>query len=117
MLRQEVKEELFKLLQEIKEKQVIVEGKRDRLALCLLGFRNIVELNEGIYETTEKLNEKTVIILTDYDNEGREIAKKFNLILPPLGYKVEKNTRSKIGFLFTQLKIRKIEELRGVINE
>jgi 5S rRNA maturation endonuclease (ribonuclease M5) len=117
MLRQEVKEELFKILYEIKEKQVIVEGKRDKLALCLLGFKNIIELNTGIYETTAKLKEKTVIILTDYDDEGKEIAKKFNLILPPLGYKVDRNTRRKLGFLFTQLKIRKIEELRGVINE
>lgn len=116
MLRQEVKEELFTLLNRIREKQVIVEGKRDKLALCLLGFKNIIELNAGIYETTEKLKEKTVIILTDYDDAGNEIAKKFNLILPPLGFRVDGQTRKKIGCLFSQLRIQKIEELRGVIN-
>ncbi|MBN2203336.1 MAG: toprim domain-containing protein [Candidatus Aenigmarchaeota archaeon] len=116
MLIQEVKEELFKALEITKGKQVIVEGKRDKLALCLLGFKNIIELNTGIYEIVEKLNGKNVVILTDYDKEGIEIAKKLNKILPPLGYKVDTKTRKKIGFLFAELKIRKIEELRGVIN-
>ena len=116
MLRQEVKEELLKLLRENNQKQAIVEGKRDKIALYSLGFTKIIEINHGIYETTERLEEKTVIILTDFDHEGREIAKKFNKILPPLGYKVDKQTRIKVGLLFTELKISKIEELRGVLN-
>ena len=116
MHRQEVIEELTKLLHENNQKQAIVEGKRDRIALCSFGFTKIIEINKGIYETTERLKEKTVLILTDFDREGREIAKKFNEILPPLGYKVDKQTRRKIGLMFTKLKIRKIEELRGVLK-
>ena len=116
MNTQEIEEELLKLLNENKEKQVIVEGKRDKKVLCLLGFKKILTLNKGIYETTEKLKEKQVLILTDYDPEGKKIAKELNRILQPLGYKVDRETRRKIGFMFTRLKIRKIEELRGVLK-
>ncbi len=116
MNTQEVEEELLKLLKENKEKQVIVEGKRDKNVLCLLGFKKILTINKGIYETTEKLKEKEVLILTDYDPEGRKIAKKLNSILQPQRYKVDRETRRKIGFMFTRLKIRKIEELRSVFK-
>jgi len=116
MLNREVEEELIKLLRDNNEKQVIVEGKRDREVLCSLGFKKIFTLEKGIYETTEKIKENVVLILTDFDPEGRQIAKKLNLILQPLGYKIEKETRRKVGLMFTELRIRKIEELRGVLN-
>ena len=108
-------EELIDLLKENKEKQVIVEGKRDKEALCLLGFKKTITLEKGIYETSEKVNEKEVLILTDFDSEGRKIAKKLNIILQHLGYKIDISTRRKIGLMFTKLKIRKIEELRSVL--
>ncbi len=117
MTNQEIEEELLKLLKENKEKQVIVEGKKDKKVLCLLGFKKIITLNKGIYETTEKLKENEVLILTDYDSEGKKIASELNRILQHLGYKIDRETRRKVGFMFTRLKIRKIEELRGVFNE
>ncbi len=116
MLKQEIEEKLFKTLDEVKERQVIVEGKRDREALCLFGFTKIITINRGLYETAEDIKGKEVIILTDFDAEGKEIAKKLNLFLQSLGFKVDRETRRKIGFLFTKMKIRKIEELRGVIK-
>ena len=115
MFRQEIKEELFNLLVQLKHKQVMVEGKRDAGALCSLGFTNIVEIH-GIYETSERLKDKEVIILSDFDSEGREIAKKLNLVLQSLGYEIDRESRRKIDCLFSQLHIRKIEELRGVFN-
>jgi 5S rRNA maturation endonuclease (ribonuclease M5) len=108
-------EELLEILDNNKDKQTIVEGKRDKKVLCLLNFTNIITIEKGIYETTEKLEEKEVLILTDFDSEGRQIAKKFNLLLQHLGYKADKETRRKIGFMFVKLKIKKIEELRGVL--
>ena len=116
MNNQEVEEELLKILKENKEKQVIVEGKRDKRVLCLLGFKKIITLNKGIYETTEELKEKEILILTDFDPEGKKIASELNRILQSLSYKVDRETRRKIGFMFTRLKIRKIEELRGVFH-
>jgi len=114
MLYREV-EELLNILENVKDKQVIVEGKRDKKVLCSLNFTDIITIEKGIYETTESLKEKEVLILTDYDSEGKQIAKKLNNFLQHLGYKVDKETRRKIGFLFTKLKIKKIEELRGVL--
>lgn len=117
MLNQEVEEELLKILKENKEKYVIVEGKRDKNILCLLGFKKILTLNKGLYEITEKLKEREVLILTDFDPEGRLIARKLNSFLQSQGNKVDRETRRKIGFMFTKLRIRKIEELRGVFHE
>jgi len=114
MINREV-EELLNILEKNKSKQTIVEGKRDKKVLCLLNFTNIITIEKGIYETVESLKEKEVLILTDFDSEGKQIAKKFNNFLQNLGYKADKETRRKIGFLFAKLKIKKIEELRGVL--
>ena len=108
-------EELLKILEENKDKQVIVEGKRDKKALCSLNFTNVVTINKGLYETVEGLKEKEVLLLTDFDSEGKRIAKKLNTLLQRLCYKVDRNTRRKISFLFAGLRIKRIEELRGVI--
>lgn len=117
MFNQEIEERLFGILEDIKDKQVIVEGKRDKRALRLFGFTKIITINHGLYETVEDIKGKEVIVLTDFDAEGKEIAKKLNVFLQSLGYKVDRETRRKIGFLFTGMRIRKIEELRGVKNE
>jgi 5S rRNA maturation endonuclease (ribonuclease M5) len=108
-------EELLNLLEKNKDKQVIVEGKKDKKVLCSLNFTNVITIEKGLYETTEKLSGKEVLILTDFDSEGKHIAKKLNALLQHLCYKVDRNTRRKISFLFAGLRIKKIEELRGVI--
>ena len=117
MHNQETEEELLGILQRIKEKQVIVEGKRDKKVLCLLGFEDVITIEKGIYETAEALKKKETVVLTDFDPEGREIAKKLNLVLQYLGYKIDRETRRKVGLMFHRMNIRKIEELRGVFNE
>ena len=116
MLKQEIEEKLFKVLDGIKDNRVIVEGKRDKKALCLLGFTKVITINRGLYETAEDFRGKEVIILTDFDPEGKAIAKKLNLFLQSLGVRVDRETRRKIGLLFTRMKIKKIEELRGVLK-
>jgi len=114
MLNQDV-EELLKILERNKDKQTIIEGKRDKKVLCSLNFTNIITIEKGLYETAEKLQEKEVLLLTDFDSEGKQIAKKLNIFLQHLGYKADKETRRKIGLLFAKLRIKKIEELRGVL--
>jgi 5S rRNA maturation endonuclease (ribonuclease M5) len=114
MLLREV-EELLEILDKNKDRQTIVEGKRDKKILCSLNFTDIITIEKGIYETTERLEGNEVLILTDYDSEGKQIAKKLNNFLQHLGYKVDRETRRKIGFMFAKLKIKKIEELRGVL--
>jgi len=117
MFRKEIREKLLDLLKELKNKLVIVEGKRDKNVLCSLGFKKVITINKGIYETTEKIKDKEVLILTDFDKEGKQIAKKLNLFLLSHENKVDKQSRRKIGLMFARLRIKKIEELRGVFHE
>jgi len=112
--RKKTREELFKILEQVKNKDVIVEGKRDKEVLCSLDFKKIFTINKGLYETAEKIKENEVLILTDFDKEGREIAKKLNLFLQSLGYNVDRENRRKIGLMFTRLRIKKIEELKSL---
>ena len=114
--RKRVGEELISLLIEINDKQVIVEGKRDKKALYLLHFKRIITIKKDIYETVDQLEEKEVLILTDFDSEGKQIAVKLNLFLQSLDFKVDHETRRKIELLFSRLQIKKIEELRGVLK-
>jgi 5S rRNA maturation endonuclease (ribonuclease M5) len=92
-------------------------GKADKQVLCSLGFKKVFTITSGIYETTELLKEKEVLILTDFDSEGTQISKKLNRILQPIGYKVDITTRRKVGIMFRKLKILEIEHLRSVLYE
>ena len=114
MISREV-EELLDILEKKKDKHTIVEGKRDKKVLCSLNFTNIFTIEKGLYETVEGLKENEVLVLTDFDSEGKQIAKKLNIFLQHLDKKADKETRRKIGLMFARLKIKKIEELRGVI--
>ena len=109
-------EELVELLQRNSDKLTIVEGKRDKNVLCSLGFVKVLTLSGGIYETAEKINDAEVLVLTDFDAEGKQIAKKLNLFLQHAGVKADMETRRKVGLILAKLKITKIEELRGVLN-
>jgi 5S rRNA maturation endonuclease (ribonuclease M5) len=115
MFKKEIGEDLLKIIEEIKDKTIIVEGKRDKRILCSLGIKNIVTIRKGLYETVEGLKADEVVILTDFDSEGRRIAKKLNKLLQSLGYKVDRVSRRKMGLLLTRLRIKKIEELKGCL--
>jgi 5S rRNA maturation endonuclease (ribonuclease M5) len=110
-------EELLAILRENVERQVIVEGKRDKEVLCSLGFKKVLTISNGIYETTELLADRDVLILTDFDREGREIARKLERILQPIGFRVDIVTRKRIGHMLGKLKILEIEHLRSVLYE
>ncbi len=89
-------EEFLELLSELKGRLVIVEGKRDESALRKLGLRNIMALNgtspsavaSGLFNSGMK---GEVVILTDFDKEGRELAKELRRVLE--AYKIKVNSR------------------------
>ena len=71
---------LSKELEQAKEMLIIVEGKKDFLALNELGFKNIFIINESgksIYEKIEEIEEKAgkskICILTDFDKKGKQL--------------------------------------------
>jgi 5S rRNA maturation endonuclease (ribonuclease M5) len=50
---------------------VVVEGKKDKEAIERIGYKGII-----IYANRFKRIKGNVVILTDFDDEGREIAKR-----------------------------------------
>jgi 5S rRNA maturation endonuclease (ribonuclease M5) len=113
-IKKEAEEELRKLFENIKNKIIIVEGKRDKQILYSLGFTNVHTICCGLYELSEKFNKDDIVILTDYDKEGKELSKKLSLFLQEKN-KVDRNMRRKIGLIFNRLKIRTIEEIKSRI--
>lgn len=106
-------EELYNELEKIKDKPVIVEGKNDFKVLCSLNFKKVYAISgKGLFDFAFSINEKEVVILTDFDEEGSQIAKKLALFLQANGCRVERTTRSKIGKLFIKNKIRSIQDLK-----
>jgi 5S rRNA maturation endonuclease (ribonuclease M5) len=89
------KEELEKFLLELKQsnKLIIVEGPKDKKALQEVGVSNfIVELSKkSIFEIIEDVAKiaSEVVILTDFDEKGKELYGKLNSGLQRLGVKVD----------------------------
>jgi len=95
ILRMKNKEELENFLLELKQsnKLIIVEGPKDKKALNEVGITNyIVELSKkSIFEIIEDVAKITneVVILTDFDEKGKELYGKLNSGLQRLGVKVD----------------------------
>ncbi len=69
-----------KIIEKAKSYLIIVEGKKDKLALEELGFRNIFVLNhsgKSILESIEQIEmlagKTKICILTDFDKKGRKL--------------------------------------------
>jgi 5S rRNA maturation endonuclease (ribonuclease M5) len=90
---------------------VIVEGKKDKIALQKFGIKNIIELNKKpIFEIIENISSKNkeCVILTDLDKTGKQLYGKLNHGLQQFGVKVDNNFRN---FLYKKTKLRQIEGL------
>ena len=106
-------EELNILIDKIKDSNilVIVEGKKDRIALKKLGLSNITELSKKpLFQIVEEIaNEnKEIIILTDLDKKGKELYGKLSKDFQRYGVRINNELRE---FLFKNTKIRQIEGL------
>ena len=95
-------------------KLIIVEGKKDKVALEKLGIKNILVLNGPLYKNIEEISKhKEVVILTDLDKEGRKLFPRLNSRLQERGIKVDNNFRE---FLFKETKLRQIEGIDSYIK-
>jgi len=75
-----MKRKLEKQFEEAREQLIIVEGKKDKEALEILGFKHIFVINEtgkSLYEKIEEVEEKVgkrkICILTDFDKKGKKL--------------------------------------------
>lgn len=111
-------EELEELFDTIRNSNtiVIVEGKKDRIALHRLGIKNIVELSKKpLFQIVEEIasSNKECIILTDLDKEGKQLYSKLNSNLQKNGVKVNNKFRE---FLFRNTKLRQIEGITSYLE-
>lgn len=106
-------EEFNILIEKIKDSNIliIVEGKKDKIALEKLGINNIIELNKKpLFQIVEEIADSNdeCMILTDLDKEGKKIYGKLSSNLQKNGVKVNNKFRE---FLFNHTKLRQIEGL------
>jgi len=99
-----------KLLDVLRGSSIIVEGKRDKIALRALGVINVFDISgrslDDFIKTLKK--DKKHIVLTDFDKEGEKKNKKICKILEKNKFKLDLRLRQRIKNSFG---ITKIEEL------
>ena len=98
---------------------IIVEGKKDRDALNDLGISDRISLASysPLLNFAEDVSRKTnqVIILTDWDSQGKKMAKKISGYLQASGTKPNNLIRNKIKKLVRK-EIKDVEGLSGYVN-
>ncbi len=97
------------------EVPVIVEGKRDEVALRRFGIKIIIRMSgRSLYDLALYVSERheEVVILTDFDRAGSEIAGKLNLLFGSLRIKVDTRTRGRLKKEAVKYGISQIESLR-----
>jgi 2,5-diamino-6-(ribosylamino)-4(3H)-pyrimidinone 5'-phosphate reductase len=87
-------------LAELKERKVIVEGKKDVLALERLGFQNpnIIPLNYhspiDLVHNLSIIGVREVVILTDFDKAGNRLASKLRTLFEAFGIRINWRLRT-----------------------
>jgi 5S rRNA maturation endonuclease (ribonuclease M5) len=79
--------DLMLLIEKIDERPVIVEGKRDKIAMQTLGAGNVISLEgKRVDQLADILEgEKSVVVLTDFDQEGKKLAGRITSFLEKFG--------------------------------
>lgn len=101
---------------------VVVEGPRDVDALRQVGFEGRVEIcsrfsvSDSDFTETLAKEAASVVILTDFDEEGRRINRHLTRLLERRGVKVEVGMRREFGRLMAVLGIYVVEALYGAVS-
>lgn len=101
--------ELKRLIGQLRENVVIVEGKGDIESLKKLNIVNTYSIVGKIDYVCNRIKEhKKAIILTDLDRKGNLLAKRLEERLWSMGIKTDTETRRKLGRI---LKVKYFENL------
>jgi 5S rRNA maturation endonuclease (ribonuclease M5) len=101
---------------------VLVEGQRDIEALRSMGYTGKIytctHLGFNEIDLVDHISEKNsnILILTDFDKEGREINQRLTRMLEFKGIKVELGIRGEFGKIMAKLNIYAIESIDNVIE-
>jgi len=93
---------------------VIVEGESDAKPLGYFGVEDVIILNKGqsMLQTVEAIHENThIIILTDFDQHGKELRKQLHTLFPHYALLEDKRPRE----IFARLRLNHVEDLKSLI--
>jgi uncharacterized protein YunC (DUF1805 family)/5S rRNA maturation endonuclease (ribonuclease M5) len=102
---------------------VIVEGPRDVAALRRLGYKERLDVCSRVLVSDADLVESiakevsSVVILTDFDEEGRKLNRSFKALMERRGIKVESGLRRQFGRMTAALGVYAIENLDNVAEK
>lgn len=120
MLRKQI-ERLRKLIGDNRGALFLVEGKNDSKVLVELGIKNIISISgaplDRVVERAERMREKpgSIVILTDFDREGNEIAKRLEALLRPSAFRINTNERKLFRRLMGSMNIEEFNP--QIIND
>jgi len=122
--RKKLIEELKMLLSEISDlvDVVVVEGPRDMESLRRLGYPGEIVtcaatgVNDYDLMAEVAVNYSRVLILTDFDQEGTTLNRRFAELLEHEGVKVEKGLRRRVGRLTASLGIYAMEAMDNIMD-
>ncbi|RLG18892.1 hypothetical protein DRN63_00715 [Nanoarchaeota archaeon] len=114
-------EDLFEALEELKERArngwvIVVEGERDVASLRKLGVAGEILTFSGHSATADRVGKRKTIILTDYDERGREIERGLSKALLSYGNVADVEIKRKI-FCKIKKEVTKVEELYGFVKK
>ena len=105
--------QLERILAELKKSVVFVEGIKDKQALGKFGICEVLTISGNLRLSCMAASEKgvkKVVILTDNDERGDELAREAEQELTRYGIKFDAETRKTLG---TILDMRNIENLEN----
>ena len=108
-------EEILRLLDEIRQKNVlvVVEGPKDVRALKELGINNVLSLKKALFAVVEEIASisEEVVLLTDLDVEGKKLYHVLFRDLQKHGVKIDNRLRE----LLFKTPVRHVEGLSGYL--
>lgn len=116
------REEIEEIIEKIKQEErliILVEGKKDKAALMHLGIKEHIFILNGkdIWNRLEEIANnnkgKEMLILTDFDKEGKKLYGKITKDCERLGMKINKQYRE---FFQKRTKVSQIEGLDTYIE-
>lgn len=107
------------LIEKIRHCWVMVEGKKDKAALMQLGCPNILTISGNLKISCQKLETlkpipDEVVILTDFDRRGKQLALLAKDELEAHSIRADLKTRFELGRI---LKIRYFEDVKRHYDE
>lgn len=104
---------LEKAIEKLRANLVLVEGKRDKKALELLGCENVLAVAGRKNQLANLINEKRVIVATDLDKSGNELAEAIKSEIEGFA-QVDCETRRELGRL---LRLKYFEDIKRKYEE